>query len=156
SVPNSLERLSTYDRDNGWEKAGPDTVTFPFFGCPKCGSPLHLRPGGGAEGADALVCTSNDWRFDAWVGSKEGLARTPPSLFLPTADSLHQWLHNPAYGALFGDDARFAPPRVLLADEIHLYTHIHGAQVGLALRRLLARCEANSADRRPVVAVGMS
>ena len=31
---------------------------------------------------------------------------------------------------------RFAAPRAVLADEIHLYTHIHGAQVGMALRRL--------------------
>jgi hypothetical protein len=155
-VPKSFSNLATWDREAGWEDAGVDTLSFPFFGCPKCAAALHLKPLGGAEGADALICTSCNWRFDGWVGSKEGLIRNPPSFFLPTADSLHQWLHDPQYGVLFGDDERFAAPRAVLADEIHLYTHIHGAQVGLALRRLIARAEANAGDQRKVVTVGMS
>ncbi|RWX60270.1 hypothetical protein EN780_32470, partial [Mesorhizobium sp. M4B.F.Ca.ET.089.01.1.1] len=41
----------------------------------------------------------------------------------------------------------------ILADEIHLYTHIQGAQIGYGLRRLLARCALNGAAP---IAVGMS
>jgi hypothetical protein len=155
-VPRTFGQLQTWDHDAGWDKAGPDAVTFPFFGCPKCGEPLHLYPSDGLDGADALVCTLGDWRFDGWIGSKEGLVRVPPAFFLPTADSLHQWLHDPQNGVLFGDDHRFAAPRALLADEIHLYTHIHGAQVGLALRRLAARAELNADDGRRLVTIGMS
>jgi hypothetical protein len=55
---------------------------------------------------------------------------------------------------LFGDDPEFAPPRALLADEIHLYSHIHGAQVGFALRRLAARVALNTTA--PLLAIGMS
>lgn len=139
-----------------WPVAGPNARRFPFFACPACGAPINLKPAEGADGADALVCTAGDWRFDGWIGDKEGLRARPPSLFLPTTDSLHQWLHDPRAGRLFGDDPAFAPPRALLADEIHLYTHIHGAQVGLALRRLAARARLNDPDKREAVAIGMS
>lgn len=156
SVPRSFQSLASWDHDAGWQQVGPDKLTFPFFGCPHCGSPVHLVPDGGIDGADALVCTAEDWRFDGWIGSKDGLKRTPPAFFLPTVDSLHQWLHDKQYGALFGDDPRFAPPRALLADEIHLYTHIHGAQVGYALQRLATRAQLNMGGNRAMLAVGMS
>jgi hypothetical protein len=139
-----------------WPKAGPNAYRFPFFGCPACSEPLMLKPGEGQDGADALSCVSCDWRYDGWIGSKQGLRDRPPALFLPTTDSVHQWLHDPRYGRLFGDDPDFAPPRALLADEIHLYTHIHGAQVALALRRLAARSQANDPEGRAPVAIGMS
>lgn len=139
-----------------WRPAGPDAFAFPFFACPACAHEVTLRPGDGREGADALRCGDCGWRFDGWIGSKEGLRERPPNLFLPTTDSLHQWLHNPDYGRIFGDDTAFAPPRAVLADEIHLYTHVHGAQVGLALRRLAARAQAADAAGRPMLAIGMS
>ncbi|WP_342657223.1 AAA domain-containing protein [Sphingomonas sp. NY01] len=151
-VPDSFEAMHERYR-KVWRTAGPNAFEFPFFACPSCGHGLHLRAGGGRDGADALVCTTGDWRYDGWIGSKAQLRDRPPSLFLPTTDSLHQWMHDPRYGALFGDDPHFAPPRALLADEIHLYTHIHGAQVGMALRRLAAR--AGTGDRA-MVAIGMS
>lgn len=154
-VPDNFEAMHERYRES-WRSAGPNSFEFPFFACPVCGCGLHLRAGDGYQGADALVCTSGDWRYDGWIGSKAQLRDRPPSLFLPTTDSLHQWLHDPRYGALFGDEPRFAPPRALLADEIHLYTHIHGAQVGMALRRLAGRVESSGRDGRPMVAIGMS
>lgn len=154
-VPDSFEAMHERYREV-WRSTGPNSFEFPFFACPTCGCDLHLRAGDGHKGADALVCTSGDWHYDGWVGSKAQLRDRPPSLFLPTTDSLHQWLHDPRYGMLFGDDPRFAPPRALLADEIHLYTHIHGAQVGIALRRLAGRAETSGRDTRPMVAIGMS
>ena len=154
-VPDTFEGMHLRYRD-AWRPAGPNAFEFPFFACPSCGHGLHLRAGGGSDGADALVCTTGDWRYEGWIGSKAQLRERPPALFLPTTDSLHQWLHDPRYGALFGDDPRFAAPRALLADEIHLYTHIHGAQVGMALRRLAARAETSGSDSRPLVAIGMS
>ena len=154
-VPQSFARLA--DRwAEAWRPAGPNALSFPFFACPACSLDLVLRPDEGADGADALECRDCGWHFDGWIGSKEGIRERPPALFLPTTDSLHQWMQDPAYGRLFGDDPGYAAPRVLLADEIHLYTHIHGAQVGLALRRLAARVETATADGRPMLAVGMS
>ncbi|TFW44224.1 DEAD/DEAH box helicase [Pseudomonas fluorescens] len=133
----------------------PGCYEFPFFHCPKCDSLLHLNPGAGIKGADRLACIGAkcDWGYSGWIGSKQGLIETPPALFLPTTESLHQWLGDPRYGSLFGDHPEHAPPRALLADEIHLYSHIHGAQIGYALRRLLARAEANGGK---CLAIGMS
>lgn len=154
-VPWSFERIPERLQPL-WKLAGPNAFAFPFFACPNCQHELALRPGAGDNGADLLACNDCKWSFDGWIGSKLKLAETPPSLFLPTTDSLHQWLHDPKYGRIFGDDTDCAAPRALLADEIHLYTHIHGAQVGLALQRLAARVQTSRTPGMPMLAIGMS
>src|SRR3546814_7684373 len=106
--------------------------------------------------SDLLTCTRCDWTYAGWIGSKSKLRDHPPAIFLPTTDSLHQWLHDVRYGRLFGDDPGFAAPRAVLADEIHLYSHVHGAQVGYTLRRLAARAETNGDGATPMLAIGMS
>lgn len=155
AVPWRLDRLSDDDTKRGWTSPAQGRLDFPFFGCPQCEAPLLLSIDGGQEGADRLDCLACGWHFDGWVGSKTGLMRSPPAFFLPTTDSLHQWLHNPSYGTLFGDDVRFAAPRAVLADEIHLFAHIHGAQVGHAIRRLIHRAMTNAGGVEPI-AIGMS
>ena len=155
-VPEDLENLREWDRAAGWAALGSGAYSFPLFGCPSCGSELLLHNGAGVYGADRLVCTHCRWDYAGWIGSKRSLRQQPPAIFLPTTDSLHQWLHDPRYGRLFGDDDAFAPPRAMLADEIHLYSHVHGAQVGYALRRLAARARLNAPDAPPMLAIGMS
>ncbi|WP_083850004.1 AAA domain-containing protein [Bradyrhizobium cosmicum] len=139
-----------------WPTVGTDAFRFPFFACPNCGQALNLLVDEGLDGADQLVCVRGDWRFDGWIGSKEKLRSQPPTFFLPTTDSLHQWMHDVRAGKIFGDGPHFASPRAILADEIHLYTHIHGAQVGVALRRVAARSKVNDPLKRDVIAIGMS
>jgi hypothetical protein len=143
------------DEATGWRRQANGIWSFPLFGCPACNRELLAHEAEGVEGADSLRCTSCSWRYDGWIGTKRGLARTPPNFFLPTTDSLHQWLHAPHYGSLFGDVEGWAPPRALLADEIHLYSHVHGAQVGYAFRRLAARSARNTSGEK-VLAIGMS
>lgn len=156
-VPERFDPLPKVAEEAGWRPLGDRTFTFPFFSCPACEADLLLKADAGVEGADRLNCTVCAWSFGGWVGSKAALRETPPALFLPTTDSLHQWLHDPRYGRLFGDDPGFAPPRAIVADEIHLYSHIHGAQVGFALQRLAARAEINSAETAPkMLMIGMS
>lgn len=130
---------------------------FPLFTCPACDGPLVFAPHGGRDGHDRLTCPACGWSFAGWAGSKRTVRQHPPDFFLPVTESLHQWLHDPAAGRLFGDRDGFLPPRALVADEVHLYSHIQGAQVGYALRRLLARAELNArfGEARPL-AVGMS
>lgn len=137
-----------------WEATGrSNEYQFPFFMCPEtaCGGPLTLEVSAGHTGADRLNCRQCGWHFRGWIGTKEALRATPPSLFLPTTESLHQWLNDKRYGRLFGDLGD--GPRAVLADEIHLYTHIQGAQIGYGLRRLLARARLNGGAP---LAVGMS
>lgn len=156
--------LQTGDVPSTWEWANPDLFVpiegrqayrFPFFRCQAegCDAPLTVEPGRSNAPADTLRCEACGWEFAGWVGTKEGIRRNPPALFIPVTESLHQWLMQPQYGHLFGD-ADFSPPRALLADEVHLYGHIHGAQVGWTLQRLLGRCRING-EKYPL-AIGMS
>lgn len=140
----------------GWVREG-DAWRFPLFGCPapSCGAPLEIRPGAGTGSADRLRCQRCGWAYDGWVGTKWAIREHPPTFFLPTMDSLHQWMQDPHAAKIFGDRGPVAP-RALLADEIHLYAFVHGAQVGYAMRRLLERSRVNDPGRRPCLAVGMS
>lgn len=155
-VPQASDRPATYDprgRLVPWPAAGGG-FAFPLFACPRCDGGLRLEPGGGTGGHDRLLCGCG-WRFDGWAGSKRRVQAEPPDLFLPVAESLHRWLHDPRAGRVFGDVPGFAPPRALVADEVHLYSHVQGTQTGYVLRRLLARAELNGGWGRPL-AVGMS
>jgi ATP-dependent helicase YprA (DUF1998 family) len=153
-VPEDLSQLDDEARELWVSTDG--ALGFPFFACPACSAPLLLIAAGGTDGADRLQCRRCTWRYDGWIGSKRSLRAAPPDFFLPTTESVHQWLHDPRNVALFGDLPHAAPPRAVLADEIHLYTHVHGAQVGYALRRVLARAEHNTHQGRPPLAIGMS
>lgn len=155
-TPTRLDRLQPHDLDEGWRALGGGEFSFPLFGCPQCQTDLHLTERKGVAGADRLHCVTCHWSFNGWIGSKNALRETPPALFVTTTDSLHQWLHAPAAGRLFGDDGAYAPPRVVLADEIHLYTHVHGAQVAMTLQRLAGRAAINDPSASPVLMVGMS
>ena len=157
-VPSTFDRAHRWWDDDSlalWEAGDPSRWGFPFFKCPStgCEAPLQIRPGEGHKGADLLRCTGCPWQFAGWIGSKRGLVARPPDLFLPVTESLHHWLHRAHYNPLFGDESDIEPPKAILADEIHLYSHVHGAQVGYALRRLLARAELNG---QRALAIGMS
>ncbi|MCA9713746.1 MAG: DEAD/DEAH box helicase, partial [Myxococcales bacterium] len=141
-----------------WERVG-SSYTFPLFPCPRdaCGGSLLLTPTPEPDQPDRLWCRNCAWSYTGWIGSKRGLGKADTNLFIMTTESLHSWLHSHWRGRLFGDAKNVPPPRALLADEIHLYSHIHGAQVGYALRRLLARLRINSRNRRDrPLAIGMS
>lgn len=136
-----------------WEPSG-EGYAFPFFDCPECGKLLILNPGKGRGGADLLNCSGCSWDFAGWVGTKKGIATRPPSVLLIVTESLHGWMQNPTYSRVFGDNG--LAPRTVLADEIHLYSLTHGANVGYAIQRLLARAQTNSPDCQRPIAIGMS
>ncbi len=154
-VPRTFASLHDRDRAAGWSDLGGKEFSFPLFNCPHCASDLTLHVDGGRAGADRISCTTCQWSFDGWIGSKEKLQRTPPAFFLPTTDSLHQWMHDRNYGRIFGDDPNWFTPKVLIADEIHLYSHIHGAQVGYTFQRLASRVRLNNPSE-PMLMIGMS
>ena len=167
-VPRDWQAASWADSDKFQERLwvreeGKSGWRFPFFSCPGCDAALRLEPGGADP--DRLICDADGcgWSFDGWVGTKKGLRQAPPALLILVTESLHQWMQDPSASALFGDHhvtvgggktRTHAPPRALLADEIHLYAHVHGAQVGWMLQRFLARCRING-EPRPL-AIGMS
>lgn len=142
-VPETFRELKKWDERAGWKELGSAHFLFPFFKCPECSTDLHLHVGEGVNGFDRLACVECSFAFDGWAGSKAKIRSEPPTFFLPTTDSLHQWMHDTRAGRIFGDDAAYGAPRALVADEIHLYSHIHGAQVGYTFRRLAARAQQN-------------
>lgn len=156
------------DDDEGWprERGGRG---FPFFACPRCGGSLlmefasgvRLGEGAKAPRADRLTCTAGEcgWDYRGWVGTREAVRRLRPHFFLPVTESLHHWQSDADAGGMFGDGEGGGAPAAVLADEIHLYSHVHGAQVGYTLRRLLARAELNrppGGRPRRTLAIGMS
>lgn len=155
-IPKNWRSVGKSEDNKSWVISG-DRCSFPLFNCPidGCGGALSVAMGGGLEGRDRLDCNACGWTFRGWAGTKDGMKASPPTFFLPTVDSLHVWLQDPAAGRMFGD-RDLPPPRALMADEIHLYSHIHGAQVGHTLRRLLFRSEVNHADGQRPLAIGMS
>lgn len=153
-VPETFRELKEWDERAGWQELGSRHFLFPFFKCPVCGTDLHLHVGDGINGFDRLACVECDFEFNGWAGSKAKIRSEPPTFFLPTTDSLHQWMHDTRAGRIFGDDPNYAAPRALVADEIHLYSHIHGAQVGYTFRRLAARSQRNPSHG--ILMVGMS
>lgn len=142
------ERLWVPHAGGGWK--------FPFFPCPVCDAELTLEANDEPAHADTLRCHDPEcgWSFAGWVGTKTAIRAEAPSIFLMVTESLHQWMQKPAYGGVFGDEGGRPPPRAVLADEIHLYSHQAGAQVGWMLRRLIQRLRTNG-EARPI-AIGMS
>ena len=94
-VPDSFDNMHPRYRDT-WRTAGPGAFEFPFFACPSCGHALHLQSGAGSDGADALICSTGDWRYDGWIGSKAQLGARPPALHSagsqPRLDPLQNFL----------------------------------------------------------------
>jgi hypothetical protein len=159
-VPKTLSenKLEKSKENQAWKLIGEKALAFPFFGCPDCNESLHIIPGAGNFNSDKLLCPACNWNYKGWVGSKEGLKNNPPDFFLPVTESLHQWLQRHEYTSIFGNND-FSPAKAILADEIHLYSHIHGSQVGYTLRRVLQRSEEemakNGLNKKPL-AIGMS
>lgn len=162
-VPESFEELSedsqkpyVRSQHHAWEPKGDSSRLFPFFSCPKCDSDVLLEPARRSGSPDSLSCESCDWTFGGWVGSKNSMAARPPHFFLAVTESVHQWMHDARYGRIFGDDLGYEPPRAILADEIHLFSGVHGSQLGFMIQRLLHRIQANDPQGHPPLALGMS
>jgi len=150
---NGLRYIKEGD-DSLWQRLGKDRTNFPLFSCPNrgCGRNLELQTLS-SQNAERLNCPHCGWKYDGWVADRQQLLRQPPDLLVIVTESLHQWQSNPDYGAVFGDRLN-SGPRVILADEIHLYSLTHGAQIGYTLQRSMARAERNTGIRP--IAIGMS
>lgn len=135
-----LEQGGRYRK--AWARRG-DGFVLPYFATddgdeviatPGPAGSYTVRPGGGAE----------EWRLETFRATRRSILDTPPDVLILTTEMLHRWLSDPAANRLFGlpgggHAAVFCPPRAVVFDEIHLYDTIHGAQVGMLIRRLRNR-----------------
>lgn len=112
----------------------------PFVRCPDCGGPAAWPEASVRSGEERLVCC--DTCCGAQVGpdeirlTRQSLLGAPPDVLFTTTEMLNQRMSSARYGRLFGVGASVAQrPHLVLLDEIHTYEGVHGAHVGLLLRR---------------------
>jgi len=145
--------LSGQTQNGGWTRTA-DGAVCPFLNCPRprCGGDLvwpdaeRTRP----RPREILVCASCGHRIEDQIAlTRESLCERPPDILFTTTEMLNRNGSNRTLGRLLGWQGGAAPALVLM-DEVHTYTGVHGAQVALLLRRW------REAVRRPVTFVGLS
>ena len=123
--------------DSAWPPLG-DGVRCPYFPCPDeaCGGDLVWRGADRAAGVERLVCVRCATVLDGEhvALTRNALVERPPDVLFTTTEMLSRYASDQRFGRLLGWFGRTAP-RLVLLDEVHTYTGVHGAQVALLLRR---------------------
>ena len=133
----------------GWRQIGQGWLC-PYMRCPACQEDsLVWRPG-----HDGLMCHRQSCgasvRGSDLLLSRDEVANRPPDLLFTTTEMLNRGLCSSWTRPIFGIGRTASPPRAILLDEIHTYGGLHGASVGLLLRRY------RHALRAPVQLIGLS
>lgn len=152
-----VNRLWEYDRQL-------DAYKCPYAECPACAqegtrSPLILRLTADFSQYVPLTCPTCGASIDFVRYCKDDFAAHPPDIFITTTESLTARLSSAKYQNLFGTET-FCAPKLIMVDEVHLYTSLNGTQVAYVIRRLLNRIiygQTQSGDQsgRPMV-LGLS
>lgn len=149
-TPHNAQRLraQTSHLARAWRSRGTDVVC-PYLSCPQCRHELIWSRQDQTENRDRLNCATCGLVIDDVVLTRDSLRDNPPDLLFTTTEMLNRNATDPGLGPLLGWRGPRRPSLVLL-DEAHTYTGMHGAQVGLVLRRW------RHAVRSPVTFVGLS
>lgn len=127
-------RLTGNDPRSAWRPRGADVVC-PYLSCPQCGRDLIWPQADRARRRDRLLCTVCGLSLDGDLAlTRESLQARPPDLLFTTTEMLNRNASSPGLGRLLGWRGTTSPSLVLL-DEVHTYSGLHGAQVALLLRR---------------------
>ncbi|TDC70593.1 DEAD/DEAH box helicase [Actinomadura sp. GC306] len=133
-------------------KRRPDGFVCPYLTCPSCTMGLLIWPAERhAVKVEHLLCVEcgNEISGEQLALTRNSLTARPPDLLFTTTEMLNRSSTDPKLGKLLGWSGG-RTPRVVLLDEVHTYTGVHGAQVALVLRRW------RNALRKPVTFVGLS
>lgn len=144
------------DAEGPWPPMG-DGVRCPYFPCPNgsCGGDLIWPTVDRKAGIERLRCERCGLVLDDEyvVLTRQSLTARTPDILFTTTEMLSRNATDRSAGGLLGWFGSTAP-RLLLLDEVHTYTGVHGAQIALLLRRWR-----NSLRQRrihPPVLVGLS
>lgn len=135
-----------------WRKLGRDVIC-PYLPCPACDGDLLWGETDRLSNRDKLTCASCDLVLDGDVAlTRKTLQERPPDVLFTSTEMLNQQATS-SLGRLLG--WRTVPgtamtPRLVLLDEVHTYSGVHGAQVALLLRRW------RHSVQTPVAFVGLS
>lgn len=131
-------RKATFDDlQQKWQSAAGG-FTCPYLLCSRCSGALSWRRADVESGRERLSCINQSCgtviQEDEVVLTRDRMAKTPPDLVFTTTEMLNRSMGDSQYGHVFGIAAE-KPPQMVLLDEIHTYTGVHGAQVAYLLRR---------------------
>lgn len=137
SVPWSPADLSRNFRRYGWRQRGSDFVC-PYFPCPveECDGQLVWRKLDRDANIERLYCETcgANTRPEMLALTRDSMIQHAPDIVFSTTEMLSRQATDFKLGRLLGwtGHNRF---KLVLLDEAHTYSGIHGAQVALTLRR---------------------
>lgn len=124
---------------SGWQKRGED-FSCPFLQCPDkdCDGDMLWKSADRNSNVERLVChkCGSATSPDELVLTRDRLLSEPPDILFTTTEMLNQRLGDSQFGRIFGvGTSPQQKPQLVLLDEVHTYSGVSGAQVGLLLRR---------------------
>lgn len=121
--------------NRAWRRHGQDSIC-PYLSCPECDSDLVWPEAERSRRRESLRCVNCSvvLREDELLLTRNALKAMPPDLLFTTTEMLNRNATDQDLGRVLGWRGGGAPSLVLL-DEVHTYEGVHGAQVGLLLRR---------------------
>lgn len=137
-----------------WQRR-KDGYVCPYLSCPYCGEgdrgDLLWSDEDRKSGSERLLCLKCHMSVPhgSLALTRRSIQATPPDVLFTTTEMLNRNSANAGLGRVMGWVGQTAPSLVLL-DEVHTYSGVHGAQVALLLRRW--RHAANT----PTTIVGLS
>lgn len=160
------ELLQGSDYSTSWSQ-DDGRIILPHYR--RSGAPI-IATASAVDGYYTLKSEDGEWALGKsskplFAATREAIKTNPPDVLLITTEMLHRWLMDRSYNRLFGIPDAYGglkdttAPRAVVFDEIHLYDGIHGAQVGLLLRRLRHRLRCGLAlegGREDPLMIGMS
>lgn len=144
-------RLTDPRGKGAWSRFGQGAVC-PYLRCPRCLGDLIWPDAERTKKTahEILICNGCGHRIDGQIAlTRKSLAARPPDILFTTTEMLNRNGSSRELGRLLGWQGGSVPSLVLL-DEVHTYTGVHGAQVALLLRRW------RHAARKSVTFVGLS
>ncbi|GAA2607313.1 protein DpdJ [Streptomyces axinellae] len=137
-----------------WKRT-PQGVVCPYLPCPAaaCGTgELQWTDADRRQGRERLTCIRCGYTLDEGrlALTRDSLKKNPPDLLFTTTEMLNRCSGDSYLEWLLGWRGSSTAPSLVLLDEVHTYSGVHGAQVALLLRRW------REAARRPMTFVGLS
>jgi ATP-dependent helicase YprA (DUF1998 family) len=120
-----------------WKRDGQGWAC-PYFPCPadNCLGTMVWSDADRAARTERLACSSCGYktRPGTLALTRTSMVENPPDILFSSTEMLSQQSTDPRLGRLLGWQGANGI-RLVLLDEVHTYSGVHGAQVGLMLRR---------------------
>jgi ATP-dependent Lhr-like helicase len=120
-----------------WRRQGQGWAC-PYFSCPtdNCLGTLVWSDGDRGAGDERLVCSACGYATaqGSLALTRDSMIASPPDILFSSTEMLSQQATSRSLARLLGWKGPNGT-RLVLLDEVHTYSGVHGAQVGLTLRR---------------------